>query len=403
MNNPLTNKNIILGVTGSIAAYKATTLASKLTQSGAQVEVVLTESGCKFITPLSFQSVTARRAYTDSDLWGRDGHVTHIGLGHAADLMVVAPASANTIAKLANGIGDNLLSVTALAATCPLVIAPAMDAGMFSHAATQKNVEVLKDRGAIFIGPAAGHLASGLVGLGRFVEPEDILEELRFILSRNGPLKGKKVVVTAGGTQESIDPVRVITNHSSGKQGYSVAQAALDAGGDVTLIHTKTALKSPAGCKTIQTLSAADMLKAVLQESKDADILIMAAAVADFRPKSSANQKIKKSSGFQSLELEATVDILVEVSEQKSRVGRPLKVIGFAAESQNLLDNAKDKLNRKKLDMIVANNITEPGSGFGVDTNQVSFIYPDGTIKKLPKIEKSEVAGEIIQQILKWR
>ena len=402
MNNPLSNKNIILGVTGSIAAYKATTLASRLTQAGAQVEVILTESGCKFIAPLSFQSVTARRAYTDSDLWGRDGHVTHIGLGHAADLMVIAPASANTIAKLANGIGDNLLSVTALAATCPLIIAPAMDAGMFSHPATQKNVEVLKERGVTFIGPEAGHLASGLVGLGRFVEPEDILEEMRFILSRSGPLKGKKVVVTAGGTQESIDPVRVITNHSSGKQGYSVAQAALDAGGEVTLIHTKTSLKAPAGCRTIQALSATEMLKLVLKESLDADILIMAAAVADFRPKSTAEQKIKKSSGLQSLELEATADILVEVANQKSRTGRPLKVIGFAAESQNLLKNAKDKLQRKKLDMIVANNITEPGSGFGVDTNQVSFLYPDGTTKKLPKIEKSEVAGEIIQQILKW-
>jgi len=256
MTHPLANKRILLGITGSIAAYKGADLASKLTQTGALVDVVLTESAEKFVSPLTFQSVTGRKAYTDADLWGGEGHVTHIGLGHAAELILIAPVSANTLARLAHGIGDNLLSVTVLASHCPLVLAPAMDAGMFDHPATQENVRILKDRGAIFIGPDEGHLASGLVGLGRFVEPSRILEQVRFILSRNGPLAGRKVVVTAGGTHEAIDPVRLITNRSSGKQGYAVAQAALDAGADVTLVTAPTVLTPPSGANVLSVKTA---------------------------------------------------------------------------------------------------------------------------------------------------
>ena len=245
MTHPVENRHIVLGVTGSISAYKAAEIASRLKQAGALVDVILTQAATQFITPLTFQSVTGRKAYVEADLWGGEGHVTHIGLGHNADLLLIAPASANTLAKLAHGIGDNLLTVTALAAHCPLLIAPAMDAGMYSHPATQANVELLKQRGAIFIGPAEGHLASGLVGLGRLVEPQDILGQVRYLLSRNGPLKGVQVVVSAGGTQEAIDPVRLITNRSSGKQGYAVAQTALDYGAEVVLVSAPTALSAP--------------------------------------------------------------------------------------------------------------------------------------------------------------
>ena len=240
MPNPIAGKNILLGITGSIAAYKAADLASKLTQAGAAVDVILTPAALKFITPLTFQSVTMRKAYTDDDLWGGEGHVRHIGLGMAGDLLVIAPASANTMAKLAHGIADNLLTVTALAARCPLMLAPAMDGGMFSNPATQANLEILRQRGCIIAGPAEGRMASGLVGLGRMVEPAELLGHIRLALGRGGPLSQQRVLVTAGGTQEPIDPVRSITNRSSGKQGYALAQAALDAGAEVTLVHAPT-------------------------------------------------------------------------------------------------------------------------------------------------------------------
>src|SRR5215207_8587096 len=277
------NKRITLGVTGSIAAYKAADLASKLTQTGAQVDVILTGAAEKFITPLTFQSVTGRRAYTDSELWGNEAHVLHVGLGHTADLLIIAPCTANSISKLAQGAADSWLTVTALAANCPLIIAPAMDGGMFDHPATQENVDTLKKRGAIIVGPAEGHLASGLSGPGRMLEPMDILGHARLALGYNGLLAAKKVVVTAGGTQEPLDPVRVLTNRSSGKQGYALAQAALDAGAHVTLIATPTGLIAPVGAQVIEVETAKQMLDCVLTETEDSDALIMAAAVADFR------------------------------------------------------------------------------------------------------------------------
>ena len=402
MINPIADKRILLGVTGSIAAYKAVDLASKLTQNGAQVDVILTESAAKFVSPLSFQSVTGRKAYTDEDLWGGYGHVTHVGLGHAAELMVIAPASANTMAKIAHGIGDNLLTVTALAARCPLMIAPAMDVGMYGHPATQANVDILKQRGAVFIGPEEGHLASGLVGPGRLSEPLTILGVIRYQLSRGGKLAGCKVVVTAGGTQEPIDPVRMITNRSSGKQGYAIAQAALDAGAEVVLISGAAHLPVPGGARLVPVVTAAEMKQAVLEETCDADVLIMAAAVADFRPAQAASDKIKKETGVPEIRLEPTEDILLAVSEQKGRIGRPRRVVGFAAESQDLLNNARRKLQSKNLDLIVANDITASDAGFEVDTNQVTLLCADGRTESLPNQSKAAVAAHLMGRVGEW-
>lgn len=401
MPNPLTNKRIILGVTGSIAAYKAAEIASRLTQIGAFVDVVLTESAVKFITPLTFQSVTGRKAYVDADLWGGEGHVTHVGLGRAADLLVIAPASANTIARLAHGFGDNLLTLTALASHCPVLVAPAMDAGMFEHPATQASVKILEQRGVTFIGPAEGHLASGLMGRGRMVEPPEVISAARWVLSRSGPLAGKKVVVTAGGTQEPIDPVRLVTNRSSGKQGYAVAWAAQDAGAELTLITTAD-LPAPCFAKIINVQTAAQMHAAVMKQSADADLLVMAAAVADFRPARTAVDKIKKEKGLPEIEMEPTIDILQAVGEERQKSGWPKRVIGFAAESRDLLENAAAKLQRKHLDMIVANDISRPDAGFEVDTNRVTFLYPDGTSIPLPKVSKEEVADALIDRSLVW-
>ena len=391
----LSNKHILLGVTGSIAGYKAADLASKLAQAGADVDVILTNAGEKFVTPLTFQSVTGRRAYTDNDLWGNEAHVLHVSFGKTADLLVIAPCTADTIAKLANGIADNLLTVTALAATCPLVIAPAMDGGMFDHPATQDNLAKLKERGAIIVGPAEGHLASGLTGTGRMMEPAEILGHIRIVLGRKGKLAGKKVVVTAGGTQEALDPVRVITNHSSGKQGYAIAQAALDSGADVCLITAPTALTAPVGARVVKVNSAEEMLKAVLAESADA--LIMAAAAADFRPKNAAKDKMKKRDGIPQIQLEATPDILKTVSGLPVDKKRFQVMVGFAAESQNLLENAAEKLKSKKLDFIVANDISASDAGFAVETNRVTILFANGARENLPLTSKMEVAEIIIE------
>jgi len=393
------DKHILLGVTGSIAGYKAADLASKLTQAGAQVDVILTGAGEKFVTPLTFQSVTGRRAYVDSDLWGNEAHILHVSFGKTADLLVIAPCTADTIAKLAHGIADNLLTVTALAATCPLLIAPAMDGGMFDHPATQENLTKLKERGAIIVGPAEGHLASGLTGTGRMVEPAEVLGHIRIVLGRKGKLAGKKVVVTAGGTQEALDPVRVITNRSSGKQGYAIAQAALDSGADVCLITAPTALTPPVGACVIKVNSAEDMLNAVLSESADA--LIMAAAAADFRSKTVAKDKMKKRDGIPQVELEAAPDILKTVSSQRAEKKRFKVVAGFAAESQDLLENASEKLKSKQLDFIAANDISANDAGFAVDTNRVTLLFANGTKETLPLMSKMEVAEKIVEYTAK--
>lgn len=394
----LSNKRMILGVTGSIAAYKAADLASKLTQAGAQVDVILTGAAERFVTPLTFQSVTGRRAYTDQDLWGNEAHVLHVGLGRAADLLVIAPCTANTIAKLAHGQSDGLLAVTALATRAPLLLAPAMDGGMYDHPATQENIETLKQRGVTLIGPAEGHLASGLSGMGRMLETAEIIGHIRVVLGRNGPLAGKKIVVTAGGTQEPLDPVRMLTNRSSGKQGYALAQAALEMGAQVTLITTPTALTPPTGAHVIRVETARQMLEAVLTESAASDALVMAAAVADFRPKDMAKDKIKKEGGIPQIELEATEDILKRVAEQRAETSCPRVVVGFAAESRDLLENASHKLKSKGLSFIAANDISRNDAGFAVETNRVTLLFEDGHKEVLPLLNKTEVA----EQILGW-
>ncbi|MBI3173588.1 MAG: bifunctional phosphopantothenoylcysteine decarboxylase/phosphopantothenate--cysteine ligase CoaBC [Chloroflexi bacterium] len=402
----LKDKHILLGVTGSIAAYKAADLASKLTQAGAQVDVILTTAAEKFVTPLTFQSVTGRRAYTDSDLWGGEAHVLHVGLGHSTDLLVIAPCTADTMAKLAHGLADNLLTVTALAATCPLVIAPAMDGGMFDAPATQANLATLIERGATIVGPAEGHLASGLLGKGRMSEPAEVLGRIRMALGKKEKLADKKIVVTAGGTQEPLDPVRVLTNHSSGKQGYALAQAALDLGADVCLISTPTALTVPVGARLVPVRTAEEMKNAVLAECADADALVMAAAVADFRPKHVAADKMKKRDGIPQIELEAAPDILKAVagfrlalSEAEGSKKRPRVVLGFAAESRDLLDNASEKLKSKNLDLIVANDISTVDAGFGAETNRVTLLFADGRKESLPLMDKSEVAEVILRTV----
>jgi phosphopantothenoylcysteine decarboxylase/phosphopantothenate--cysteine ligase len=400
MASPLRGKNILLGVTGSIAAYKAAELASRLAQSGAEVEVILTQSACQFVQPLTFQSVTGRRAFLDADLWGSEGHVQHIGLATNAHLLVIAPASANTLAKMACGIADNLLTLAALAARCPILLAPAMDGGMFSHPATQANLETLRQRGATIIGPAQGHLASGLTGLGRMVEPEEIFAHTVLVLAKNGPLAGKKIVVSAGGTQEPIDPVRVIMNRSSGKQGLAIAQAALERGARVVLVSGPIHLPVPIGVNHLPVRTAEEMLASVLHEVVDADALVMAAAVADFRPISAAGDKIKREKGVPQITLEPTPDILTAVAELKNRSGMPRVVVGFAAESQDLIQNARNKLHSKQLDLIVANDITALDAGFAVNTNRVTILDAGGGQEALPLLNKAEVAAVLIERII---
>jgi len=400
VNTPFFQKRILLGVTGSIAAYKAADLASKLAQFGAQVDVILTQAATQFITPLTFQSVTGQRAWIDADLWGAQGHVLHIGLGHSAELLVVAPASANTISRLANGLADNLLSLTALVATCPLVIAPAMDGGMYQHPATQANLETLRQRGAILLGPASGHLASGLSGVGRMLEPTEILGHLRHLLGNSGPMQGKTVVVTASGTQEPIDPVRAISNRSSGKQGFALAQAALDLGAQVILITAPTALPTPVGATRVEVTTAEEMLHAVEQAVRNADVLLMAAAVADFRPVTAADQKIKKETGIPQIYLEKTPDILSAMAPQRSATGYPRFIVGFAAESENLLENARSKMQSKHLDMIIANDISAADSGFAVDDNRVTLLDSHGGVEELPLMSKAEVAATVLQRVV---
>lgn len=396
-----THKQIILGVTGSIACYKAAYLASRLTQAGAMVDVILTQAAQKFILPLTFQSVTGRRVYTDEALWGAEGHVLHVSLAKKADLILIAPVTAHSIAKLAQGQADNLLSLTVLSAgtTRPLLLAPAMDGQMFHHPATQENLNRLHQQGAMILGPEMGHLASGLVATGRMSEPEQIFRYIRYQFSRSGELRGRKLVVTAGGTQEPIDPVRIITNHSSGKQGVAIAQAALDAGADVTLISPALHLEIPYGATHLLTPTAQQMQEAVLAACQTADALVMAAAVADFRPVNPANHKLKKDAGTPTILLEPNPDILQAVHQQKRDFGYPKMTIGFAAETQDLVRHAQSKLQRKGLDLIVANDVSANDAGFGVDSNRVTLIFADGRQESLQLMSKTAIANYLVQHL----
>lgn len=387
-------KTVVLGVTGSIAAYKAVEIASQLTQKGAMVDVVMTDSATEFISPLTFRSLTHRPVVTT--MWDPDSEfsVEHIALAEAADIVLIAPATANVIAKIAAGIADDMLTCTVLATRAPVIIAPAMNVNMYKNSITQENIEKLKKRSFTFIGPVEGRLASGITGEGRFIEIEKIINAIDSTLGKKKDLKNKRIVVTAGGTQEAIDPARCITNYSSGKMGYAIAEAATERGATVTLISAPTSLSKPPCHCVLDVVTAQDMYSAVKEAMKDADVLIMAAAVADYRPVKPASNKIKRQDiASLEIELERTPDILGEVKGKFLRVG-------FAAESQQLISNARYKLEHKHLDMIIANDITIKGSTFGSDNNQVVIMDRLGGTEELPLISKTEVAHKILDKVL---
>jgi phosphopantothenoylcysteine decarboxylase/phosphopantothenate--cysteine ligase len=388
----LNNKTIILGVTGSVAAYKVADLASKLVQAGANVEAVMTGSAQRFITPLTFRSVTGKPVLTDAFKSVSDYNIGHVALAKAADLVVIAPASAATIARLAAGICDDMLTLVVMATKAPVILAPAMNVNMFENAATQENLAKLKARGFIIVDPEYGRLASGAKGKGRLAELTKIMAAIEGVLGARADLAGKNLMVTAGGTREYIDPVRYIGNPSSGKMGYAIAEAARDRGAEVTLI-TAASLPEPEGITVVPVETAAQMKRAVAKAVAKADALLMAAAVADYQPKTTAKSKIKKGSPGLTLELVRTPDILGEVKGSFIRVG-------FAAESEDLIANAKKKLTNKNLDLIVANDITDKKSGFGVDTNKVTLIGKKGKAESLPLMSKREVADRILDRVV---
>jgi phosphopantothenoylcysteine decarboxylase / phosphopantothenate---cysteine ligase len=390
----LVNKNIVLGVTGGIAAYKAVDLASKLTQSGAKVHVILTKSALEFIKPLTFESLTNQAVVTDIFQSSANHHANHIAFAEMADMVIIAPATANIIAKITWGIADDMLTCTVLATRAPVVITPAMHTQMYEKPVTQENLAKLKSRGFYIIEPAVGRLASGGYGPGRFPETETIIGHLNKVAGRNGDLAGKNITVTAGGTQEPIDPVRIIGNRSSGKMGYAIAEAARDRGANVTLITTPTALARPVGLEIVSVETAKQMKEAVEKAVVNTQALVMAAAVADYQVAKVAANKIKKETGGLTLELVNTPDILTEVS------GNFLK-IGFAAESQDLITNARKKVEKKNLDLIVANDITEANSIFGSDTNKVTLIGRDGTPESLPVMSKRDVADRLLDRVVR--
>jgi phosphopantothenoylcysteine decarboxylase/phosphopantothenate--cysteine ligase len=391
----LDGKRVTLGVSGSIAAYKAVGLASSLLQAGAVVDVAMTPSAMRFIQPLSFQAITHRPVFTD--LWapGMETDIAHVTLGRDSAVIVVAPATANMLGKLANGLADDPVSVTALAARCPVIVAPAADAGMFTHPATAANVETLRRRGVIFVDPEEGHLASGLVGLGRLASPERIVDCIRATLGANGDLAGRRVLVTAGGTQEPIDPVRYISNHSSGKMGYAIAEAARDRGAQVILVTTPTALRLPNGMQIAAVRTATEMLEAIVAEYEALDALIMTAAVADFRVEAEATHKIKRGETWLDLRLVPNPDLLATTAALGARA-LPVRV-GFAAETQDLLQHASEKLARKSLDLIVANDVS--GDVFGSDSNEVTLLWSNDQRAELPRMPKTEVAERVLDAV----
>jgi phosphopantothenoylcysteine decarboxylase/phosphopantothenate--cysteine ligase len=395
----LQGKRVVLGVSGSIAAYKAVSLASALHQAGATVDVAMTAEATELVRPLTFQAITHRQVAVDMFSLLSETEIGHVSLGVNADLIVIAPATAHTLAKLALGLADDMLCTTVLASTAPIIVAPAMDANMFQHSSVREHLDALRGRGCIVLEPGIGHLASGLVGQGRLAEPEIIFDAVRAVLGRGGDLAGWEVVVTAGGTQEPIDPVRYVSNRSSGKMGYALAEAARDRGARVTLISANTALSDPWGVEVRPVRTAQEMCEQVLARWPDVDALIMAAAVADYRPESRAEQKIKKQGEGLALRLEPTVDILAATTNAKSRALR----VGFAAESERLLEHAREKLVKKRLDLIVANDITLPGSGFGADENQVTMLSRDGQERELPLMPKLQVAYAVLDEVRRLR
>nr|WGD63744.1 bifunctional phosphopantothenoylcysteine decarboxylase/phosphopantothenate--cysteine ligase CoaBC [Bacillus subtilis] len=394
----LNNRNVLLCVSGGIAVYKACALTSKLVQAGANVKVIMTESACRFVSPLTFQALSRHEVYTDTFKEQNPSVISHIDAADWADLIIVAPATANVIGKLANGIADDMLTTTLLAATAPVWIAPAMNVHMYDHPAVKRNISVLYQDGYRFIEPSEGYLACGYVGKGRLEEPENIvkLAEKHFAEETSAPLEGKHVVITAGPTREAVDPVRFFTNKSTGKMGYALAEAAVQLGARVTLISGPVSLDQPKGlAEFIPVQSVADMREAVLSVYDASDIVIKTAAVADFTPKTVFDHKMKKQDGGMTLELKRTVDILKELGEKK----KEQILVGFAAETQDIEHYARKKLAAKNLDLIVANDVKANGAGFGADTNIVTIFFKDGHKRELPIMSKLDVSFEILQEI----
>lgn len=391
----LIGKKVLLCVTGGIAVYKAAALTSKLTQAGVEVKVMLSESAAKFVTPLTFQALSRNDVYIDTFDEKNSRVIAHIDLADWADLILIAPATANIIGKLANGIADNMISTTLLAATSPIWVAPAMNVHMYEHPAVRKNIETLHSFGYEFIEPSEGYLACGYVGKGRLEEPEKIIEIMKdFFTPSNSTLSGKKIIITAGPTREKIDPVRYITNHSTGKMGYAIAEEAVSQGAKVTLISGPVSIAAPKGAEIINVESAEEMFQAVFAHFNSADMVIKTAAVADYRPKVAYDEKVKKQPGEEVLELERTKDILLELGAKKTTQ----VLVGFAAETTNVDEYARKKLAKKNADMIVANNVKAEGAGFGTDTNIVTIYKKDGSSIELPIMSKREVAKKILSE-----
>jgi len=390
-------KRIVLGITGSIAAYKAIELTSLLVKKGYEVHVIMTRAATKFVTPLTIQTISQHPVHVEMFDSPKDWEIGHISLAQRADVILIAPATANFIGKLAAGLADDLLSATLLATRAPVIIAPAMNVGMYENPIFQKSMQFLREQGYFFVEPDEGRLACGTTGKGRLAELDKIVSALEKIFSAKHELSGKHVLVTAGPTREPIDPVRFLSNYSSGKMGYAIAQEARERGACVTLVSGPCHIEPPAGVDLIPVETAQEMFDAVIKHFNGADVVIKAAAVADFRPKQKAAEKIKKHEATMTLELERNPDILQYLGDNK----RDQVLVGFAAETENIMKNAEAKLNRKNLDLLVANDLTEEGAGFGVDTNVATLFFPGGAVRKLPKMTKKELARVIIDEVTK--
>ena len=393
----LQGKTIVLGVSGGIACYKAAALASMLVKQHANVQVIMTQNATEFVTPLTFEQLTGNRALVDTFDRNFERKVAHVSVADRADLVLIAPATANVLAKLANGLADDMLTTTVLACDCPKAAAPAMNTRMYENPVTQDNLNKLRHYGWEIVEPGTGHLACGAEGKGRLPEPEELLEVCLHALAHEKDLNGKRVLVTAGPTQEDLDPVRYLTNRSSGKMGYAIAKAAARRGAEVTLISGPVSLAAPKYVNLVPIRSAQEMYEAVMAAAKDADIVIKAAAVADYRPASVADNKLKKKDGELAIPLERTKDILAALGEDK-RPGQFL--CGFSMETENMLENSRKKLEKKHLDLIAANNVKVAGAGFAVDTNVLTLIAPDD-MKELPLLSKDAAADALLDEIVR--
>ena len=397
----LNGKKIALGVTGGIAVYKAVDLVSRLRKQGAEVRVIMTEHAQQFVTPLTFKEISGNKVAVSMWDSNQEFNVEHISLANWADAFVVAPATANILAKMANGIADDLLSTTLLAAQAPIIVCPAMNTGMYQNPITQENIEKLQKHGVTVMPPAVGYLACGVTGPGRLPEPQQIVEFIdAFFAKKDGDMVGLKVLVTAAGTREPIDPVRFVGNRSSGKMGYAIAQAAAQRGAEVLLVTGPSALEIPPNVNGVKVETTNEMLEACMAAYGDMDVVIKAAAVADYRPRDVADQKIKKKTDDAlTVVMDKNPDILKELGARKAHQ----VLVGFAAETQNLLENAREKIVKKNLDMIVANDVTAAGAGFNSDTNIVKFLFPNGEVRSLEQMAKTQVANILLDTVMELK